>query len=154
MDINLTFRLATEDDLWAIVQLLLDDTLGALRENAGTILSESYARAFDAIRSDPNQELSVAELNGEVVATFQVTFIQYLTYQGGRRAQIEAVRTHSAYRGRGIGKKIIDYPIQRARDKGCHLVQLTTDKRRPDAIRFYESLGFVATHEGMKFKID
>ncbi|WP_461146494.1 GNAT family N-acetyltransferase [Spirosoma pulveris] len=156
MDTNLklTFRLATLSDLPPIVQMLLDDTLGALRENPGTTEFECYTKAFDAIRLDPNQELTVAELNGEIVATFQLTFIQYLTYQGGRRAQIEAVRTHSAYRGRGIGKKIIDYSIQRAKEKGCHLLQLTTDKRRPDTIRFYESQGLVATHEGMKIKLD
>ena len=93
-------------------------------------------------------------MNGGVVATFQLTFIQYLTYQGGLRAQIEAVRTNSAYRGQGIGTKVVAYAIERAREKGCHMLQLTSDKRRPDAIRFYESLGFTATHEGMKLKLD
>ncbi|GAB4020548.1 GNAT family N-acetyltransferase [Spirosoma koreense] len=153
IDKALTFRLATEADLEAIVQLLADDTLGALREQQ-TGLSEAYRNAFNAIATDPNQELTVVERNGELVATFQLSFIPYLTYQGGRRAQIEAVRTKSTYRGQGIGTNVFEYAIRRAKEKGCHLIQLTTDKRRPDAIRFYESLGFVATHEGMKRKLE
>ena len=147
---KLTFRLATKDDLVDIVRMLSDDTLGSSREKFDNILSEDYVAAFERIEQDPNQELTVAELNGETVATFQLTFIQYLTYQGGLRAQIEAVRTNSAYRGQGIGTKVFGYAISRAREKGCHLLQLTSDKRRPDAIRFYESLGFMATDEGMK----
>ena len=82
-----------------------------------------------------------------------MTFIQYLTHQGGLRAQIEAVRTNSKFRGQGIGRKVFEYAINRAKTKGCFLIQLTTDKKRPDALRFYESIGFVATHEGMKFKL-
>ena len=151
---NLIFRLATREDLDEIVQMLLDDTLGALREKHDATLSDSYVNAFEKIQNDPNQELTIVELNGEKVATFQLSFIQYLTYQGGLRAQIEAVRTKSTYRGQGIGTKVFEYAIKRAKEKGCHLIQLTTDKRRPDAIRFYESLGFVATHEGMKCKLD
>lgn len=151
---KLTFRLATKDDLADIVQMLLDDTLGAQRETHDAMVLDRYVNAFETIQADPNQELTIAELNGEKVATFQLSFIQYLTYQGGLRAQIEAVRTKSTYRGQGIGTKVFEYAIRRAKEKGCHLIQLTTDKRRPDAIRFYESLGFVATHEGMKCKLD
>ena len=154
MDKDLLFRLATKDDLYDIVQMLSDDPLGALREKMATTLSDRYIKAFDAIQADPNQELTIVELAGEKVATFQLTFIQYLTYQGGLRAQIEAVRTKSAYRGQGIGTKMVDYAIKRAKEKGCHLLQLTSDKKRPEAIRFYESLGFAATHEGMKLKLD
>ena len=154
MDTDLTFRRATIDDLPDIVQMLSDDALGMSREKAETTLSDSYLKAFAMIEKDPNQELTVVELNGETVATFQLTFIQYLTYQGGLRAQIEAVRTKSTHRGQGIGGKVFAYSINRAKEKGCHLLQLTTDKRRPDAIRFYESLGFKATHEGMKLKVD
>ncbi|WP_332367842.1 GNAT family N-acetyltransferase [Spirosoma telluris] len=109
--------------------------------------------AFHRISNDPNQELTVAEINGEIVGTFQVSFIQYLTHQGGLRAQIEAVRVHSAYRGTGIGTQLFSYAINRAKEKGCSMVQLTTDKKRPRAIQFYETLGFVATHEGMKCKL-
>jgi GNAT superfamily N-acetyltransferase len=149
----LTFRLATETDLPIIIQLLADDPLGAQREKAATTLSASYLQAFDRIQNDPNQELTVAEMGGEIVGTFQLSFIQYLTHQGGMRAQIEAVRVSSAQRGKGIGKLMFDYAISRATEKGCRMVQLTTDKQRPDALRFYESLGFVATHEGMKRKL-
>ncbi len=146
----LSFRLATINDLPVIIEMLADDTLGSTREKAGNTITDNYIKAFEKIAMDPNQELTVAELDGEIVATFHLTFIQYLTYQGGIRAQIEAVRTSSAHRGKGIGTAVFTYAINRAKEKGCHLVQLTSDKRRPDAIRFYESLGFVATHEGMK----
>jgi GNAT superfamily N-acetyltransferase len=150
MNTALTFRLATKADLFDIVRMLADDTLGATREKMEDTLSDNYVKAFESINADPNQELTIVEMNGEKVATFQLTFIQYLTYQGGLRAQIEAVRTHSKYRGQGIGSKVFEYAINRAKEKGCHLIQLTSDKKRPDAIRFYESLGFKATHEGMK----
>ncbi|MBB5619437.1 GNAT superfamily N-acetyltransferase [Pedobacter cryoconitis] len=151
MSAELTFRLATKQDLPDILEMLADDTLGAEREN--NVLSDKYIEAFEKICNDPNQELTIAEINGDKVATFQLTFLQYLTYEGGLRAQIEAVRTSSEYRGQGIGTKVFDYAIHRAKEKGCHMVQLTSDKRRPDAIRFYEKIGFVSSHEGMKLKL-
>ncbi len=151
---TLTFRLATKDDLFDIVLMLLDDTLGSSREKIENELPQPYYKALEEINADPNQELTIVEMNGEKVGTFQLTFIQYLTYQGGKRCQIEAVRTHSKYRGQGIGKKVFEYAINRAKEKGCHLIQLTTDKKRPDALRFYEALGFIASHEGMKLKLD
>ncbi|WP_375444686.1 GNAT family N-acetyltransferase [uncultured Fibrella sp.] len=147
---ELSYRLATKSDLIAIVGLLADDALGATRETIELPLSATYLRAFEIIAADPNQELTVVELNGEIVATFQLSFIQYLTYLGGMRAQIEAVRVKNDYRGMGIGGSIFAYAIDRARAKGAHLLQLTTDKKRPEAKRFYESLGFVDSHEGMK----
>jgi GNAT superfamily N-acetyltransferase len=153
MNNALLFRLATKEDLREIIQMLADDPLGSLREKTEASISHNYIKAFEQICKDPNQELTIVELNAEKVATFQLTFIQYLTYQGGLRAQIEAVRTHSKYRGQGIGKKVFEYAINRAKEKGCHLIQLTSDKKRPDAIRFYESLGFAATHEGMKLQL-
>ncbi len=148
-----TYRLATQDDLADIVALLADDALGASREQYRLPLPTAYQQAFDAIRRDSNQELTVVDHNGELVATFQLTFIPYLTYQGGIRAQIEAVRVKSSYRGQGVGTKLFQYAIQRATERGAHLLQLTTDKKRPDAKRFYESLGFVASHEGMKLHL-
>lgn len=153
MQPDLTFRLATEVDLIAIIQLLADDPLGASREKIVTPLPATYLQAFATIRNDSNQELMVAEMDGEIVGTFQLTFIQYLTHQGGLRAQIEAVRVSSAHRGKGIGKIMFNYAIARAEQKGCYVVQLTTDKQRPGAIRFYETLGFVATHEGLKLTL-
>jgi GNAT superfamily N-acetyltransferase len=154
MERELVFRLATKDDLLDIVRMLSDDTLGVSREKIEEAISDNYLKAFEKIQVDPNHELTVAEMNGEKVATFHLTFIQYLTYQGGLRAQIEAVRTNAKYRGQGIGTKVFEYAIRRAKEKGCHLIQLTSDKKRPDAIRFYESMGFFATHEGMKLKFD
>ncbi len=153
MQPDLTFRLAAEDDLIAIIQMLADDSLGALREKIEMPLLEAYLQAFVRIKNDGNQELTIAEINGEIVGTFHLTFIQYLTHQGGLRAQIEAVRVSSAHRGKGIGTQLFSYAIGRAKQKGCYLVQLTTDKQRPRAIRFYETLGFVATHEGMKLTL-
>ncbi len=150
---NLIYRPATQDDLTAIVAMLADDALGATREQFQTPLPVTYLQAFDAISRDSNQELMVAEHNGEVVATFQLTFIPYLTYQGGIRAQIEAVRVKSTYRGQGVGTELFQYAVQRATDRGAHVLQLTTDKKRPDAKRFYESLGFVDSHEGMKLHL-
>ncbi len=147
---NLHFRNAVETDLPAIVAMLADDALGATRENFRIPLPDSYQQAFAVIDRDPHQELTVVELDGEIVATFQLSFIQYLTYQGGIRAQIEAVRVKAGQQGKGIGKAAFRYAIQRAKTKGAHMLQLTTDKQRPLAKKFYESLGFVASHEGMK----
>lgn len=153
MNTDLTFRLATKDDIFDIVEMLADDVFGAEREKTGDILSDKYLKAFGKIESDPNQELTLVEMNGEKVGTFQLTFIQYLNFEGGLRAQIEAVRTHSKYRGQGIGRKMFEYAINRAKEKGCYIVQLTSDKRRTEAIKFYNSLGFSFTHEGLKLKI-
>nr|WP_245558387.1 GNAT family N-acetyltransferase [Fulvivirga imtechensis] len=133
--------------------MLSDDKLGSQRERFEEPLPECYTRAFEVISKDPHQELTVAEENGEIVGTFQLSFIQYLTYQGGIRAQIEAVRVKSSHRGKGYGHKIFEYAIDRAKEKGAHLVQLTTDKKRPDALEFYKALGFVASHEGMKLHL-
>ncbi|MBC7829959.1 MAG: GNAT family N-acetyltransferase [Chitinophagaceae bacterium] len=153
MDNELRFRFADLDDLRDIVKMLSDDILGATREKLESSLSGNYLTAFEKITSDPNQELTIVEMNGERVATFQLTFIQYLVYQGGRRAQIEAVRIKSNYRGMGIGTKVFEYVINRAKEKGCHLLQLTSDKKRPEAIKFYERIGFISTHEGMKLQL-
>ncbi|MDQ3394315.1 MAG: GNAT family N-acetyltransferase [Bacteroidota bacterium] len=145
------FRPAVIDDVPFIVQLLANDKLGQLREEFRDPLTERYYDAFANIEADPNQELIVIE-NGskEIVATLQLSFIQYLTYKGGIRAQIEAVRIREDLRGEGIGQKLFQWAINRAKERNAHLLQLTSDKKRPDAIRFYEKLGFVASHEGMK----
>jgi GNAT superfamily N-acetyltransferase len=116
-------------------------------------LPEAYYEAFNRIDRDPNQELMVVELAKQVIGTLQLSFIPYLTYQGGIRAQIEAVRIHKDHRGAGLGKTMMKWAIERARAKGAHVLQLTTDKKRPDALLFYEHLGFVASHEGLKFHL-
>jgi GNAT superfamily N-acetyltransferase len=150
----LTFRRATADDLPAIVAMLADDALGATRERFASPLPDSYGRAFEEIDSDPNNELVVACLENDVVGVLQLTFIPYLTHQGSRRALIEGVRVARAHRGTGLGTRLFEWAITRARERRCRMVQLTTDKSRPDAKRFYETLGFVASHEGMKLVLD
>lgn len=135
--------------------MLADDDLGKLREDFHDPLPEKYYQAFANIDGDPNQELMVVENEKqEVIGTFQMSFIPYLTYQGGIRAQIEAVRIRKDVRGQGLGEKMFRWAIQRAQERKAHLLQLTTDKKRPDAFRFYENLGFKATHEGMKLHFD
>lgn len=144
-------RQAQIQDLYTIIHLLANDKLGKTREALSDPLPDSYVRAFQAIDEDPHQELCVAENDtGEIIGTFQLSFIQYLTYQGGIRAQLEAVRVRDDQRGQGIGEQLFTWAIARAKAKGAHLIQLTTDKKRPDALRFYEKLGFKASHEGMK----
>ena len=147
---GVTFRAARREDVERIEQMLSDDPLGAKRERFETPLPESYRRAFAAIDADPNNELVVACLGEAVVGVLQLTFIPYLTYQGGWRALIEAVRVDAEHRSKGLGKTMFEWAIARSRERGCHLIQLTTDKSRPDAKRFYQSLGFTASHEGMK----
>ena len=149
----LTFRLATAQDVDKIVQMLADDELGKTRERYEKPLPESYLQAFEAIDKDPNNELIVACLGEEIVGVQQITFTPYLTHQGSWRATIEGVRTASSERGKGLGSKLILWAVERAKERGCHIVQLTTDKQRPDALRFYERLGFTATHEGLKMKL-
>ncbi|MEM9076679.1 MAG: GNAT family N-acetyltransferase [Bacteroidota bacterium] len=145
------FRKATKEDVFRIVEMIADDELGKTRENFQNPLPSSYFLAFEKINSDSNQELIVVEDEySEVIGTLQLSFIQYLTYQGGIRAQIEAVRIRKDKRGLGIGKRMFEWAIERAKEKKAHVLQLTTDKKRPKAIRFYEELGFKATHEGMK----
>jgi GNAT superfamily N-acetyltransferase len=136
-----------------IVRLLADDPLGAKREQYRDPLPSAYREAFTAIDADPNNELVVVELDGEVIGVLQLTYIPYLTYQGGWRALIEGVRIDSRFRSGGLGRRLFEWAIARAVERGCHMVQLTSDKARPDAIRFYESLGFIASHEGMKLPL-
>ncbi|MDQ3289448.1 MAG: GNAT family N-acetyltransferase [Pseudomonadota bacterium] len=150
---DLTFRAAERNDLPAIVGMLADDPLGARRESFSDPLAASYLAAFDAIDVDPNNELVVAVANGEVIGVLQVTFIPCLTYRGGWRALIEGVRVSSNARSSGTGGEMIRWAIERARQRGCLMVQLTTDKTRTDALRFYERLGFVASHHGMKLML-
>jgi ribosomal protein S18 acetylase RimI-like enzyme len=151
---GLTIRMATRDDVAAIVHLLADDPLGARREQDSAPLPADYDLAFEAIERDPNNELVVVEdAAHRIVGVLQMTFIPYLTYRGGWRALIEGVRVASDARSGGIGRQLFTWAIERAKDRGCHIVQLTSDKARTDAIRFYEGLGFVASHEGMKLRL-
>lgn len=147
-------RPAKKEDVSAIVEMIANDKLGQLRENFQSPLPENYYDAFENIDSDPNQELMVMENDNEkIIGTLQLSFIQYLTYQGGVRAQIEAVRIHEDHRGKGIGQLVFEWAIQRSKEKGAHVLQLTTDKKRQEALKFYKKLGFTSSHEGMKLHL-
>lgn len=148
MPAPLVFRDAREDEIEKILAMLADDFLGKQRET--TAVTERHRQCFSQIDADPNQRLIVAQLDGAVVATLQLSFIPGLTYGGRWRAQIEAVRVDSAARGQGIGQAMVQWAVDQARERGCVLVQLTTDRRRDDALRFYEALGFTPSHHGMK----
>jgi ribosomal protein S18 acetylase RimI-like enzyme len=145
-------RRATRDDLPAIIALLADDDIGAQRESAGPLLPE-YERAFAAIDANADELLVVACIDGDVVGTLQLTLLHHLSHRGSVRAQIESVRVAGALRGRGVGHQLLEWTLAYARERGARLAQLSTDKSRVDARRFYESLGFHATHEGMKLAL-
>jgi ribosomal protein S18 acetylase RimI-like enzyme len=151
MDLN--FRAANEADLPALVNMLADDTLGSKREDASPPVNPLYISAFNSIVSDPNNELVVVENDGNLVGMLQLTFIPYLSHQGSWRCLIESVRIQSQFRGKGLGTEFFEWAIDRARQRNCKLVQLTSDKQRPQAIQFYEKLGFRASHEGFKLKL-
>lgn len=152
--VKLVIRDAIESDLARIIELLSDDFLGSTREAADTIgISEAYRSAFQEIEASSDNRLLVACRDDDVVGTFQLTMIPGLSFTGGKRAQIEAVRIDESLRGQGAGKRMIEFGIAEARAAGCCMVQLTMNKQRVDTLRFYERLGFVATHEGFKLML-
>ena len=144
---HMVIRDATAADIDAIARLLADDGLGRGRETPG---DPAYARAFAAMSAQPGNVYLVAEIAGDVAGCLQLTVIHGLSRQGASRAQIEGVRLHADHRGQGIGEELFRAAFERATAEGCTLVQLTTDRQRADALRFYERLGFEATHWGMK----
>jgi GNAT superfamily N-acetyltransferase len=147
-------RRATAADVTAIIALLADDDIGAAREAAPDADVAPYLAAFRAIDADPAQLLIVAaDADGTVAGTMQLTFIPGLSRRGTLRAQIEAVRVGPAYRGHGLGEAMFRWAVGEAGRRGCGLVQLTSDRRRTGAHRFYERLGFTASHEGFKLRI-
>ena len=151
---TVVLRRAEAGDVRAIVDLLAADQLGAARDGVSTAADlAAYQRAFRAIDADPAHLLVVAQAGQQLAATLQLSFIPGLARRGALRAQIEAVRVHESYRGRGLGAAMMRWAISEARRRGCGLVQLTTDKSRPEAHRFYAQLGFVASHEGMKLRL-
>jgi len=150
---HLNLRLATKADVAEIRMLLGADKLGQSREDMSIEGLQKYLKAFEAIKSSPDNQLWVAEIKGKVVGTWQVTYIPYLSRGGNTRCLIEAVRTARDSRGQGIGRQMMEFALDQARQHGCALAQLTTDKVRPDAHRFYQSLGFQSTHEGMKIHL-
>ena len=146
-------RDARECDVPAIVALYADDPLGQAREQATGPLPASYWTAFEAIRTDPRHRLVVID-DGEIAGTLQLSFLPHLVRMGTERAQVEAVRVASHRRGAGLGRALLEWAIQEARERGCGVVQLTTDASRPEAHRAYEALGFSATHVGMKLALE
>lgn len=150
---NLHVRRAVKEDLPEIVRMLAEDDLGSLRERLEEPLPASYGEAFDQIHRDPNHELVVAEIDGKVIGTLHLMFLPSISYQGGLRAQVESVRVDRQYQNRGIGSEMMKWTTERAKERGAHLVQLTTHKSRADAHRFYERLGFQKSHLGMKLNL-
>jgi len=150
---DLIFRRATRADLEAIVDMLVDDYIGAKREDGSRPLNAKYLAAFEAIEADANQFLLVVEEAGEIVGSLQLSFIPGIARLGMWRGQIEGVRVKTSRRGSGLGHRMFDWAIAECRKKGCELVQLAMDKSRTDTLRFYESLGFKASHDGLKLDL-
>jgi GNAT superfamily N-acetyltransferase len=150
---DILFRLARRADLPSIVRMLADDELGSRRERHEDPLPESYYSAFEQIERDPNHELIVAEREGQVIGTLHLMFLPSVSFQGGLRAQVESVRVDRRFQSQGIGREMMKWSVERARQRGAHVVQLTTHKSRLDAHRFYERLGFKGTHLGMKLSL-
>ncbi len=154
-DLDVTLRAADARDVPAIVDLLSDDPIGAAREAApGRDDLAPYRAAFAAIRDNPAQTLVVVEASDVVVGTMQLTYVRTLSRRGGLRAQLEALRVRSDCRGSGLGQAMVQWAIDEAHRHGCALVELTSDKRRTEAHRFYMQLGFTASHEGFKLRLD
>jgi GNAT superfamily N-acetyltransferase len=148
---DLVIRPAAEDDIPALVAMLADDPLGARRESPDDLTP--YRTALQRLSGDPHQHLVVAEREGRVIGTLQLTIIPGLSRRGATRSIIEAVRIHSDERGSGLGTRLIEWAVETSRREGCQLVQLTSDKSRADAHRFYERLGFEPSHIGFKLPL-
>ncbi|MER6975913.1 GNAT family N-acetyltransferase [Streptomyces carpinensis] len=148
---DLEIRAAVAGDVPAIVDMLADDPLGAQRESPDDLAP--YLAAFERLAADPNQQLVVAVREGRVVGTLQLSIIPGLSRRGSTRSIIEGVRIHADERGGGLGTQLIEWAIDASRRQGCRLVQLTSDKTRADAHRFYERLGFEASHTGFKLSL-
>lgn len=147
---DLIFRAARRDDLERVVELIADDTVAARRTGS---YGDAHVRGFEAITASPDNELVVAESGGEVIGVMQLTFIPGISRNGAGRLLVEAVRVDRALRGRGIGRRLLEHAHARGRSRGCVLAQLTSDKQRPEAHRFYRSLGYEQSHEGFKLPL-
>lgn len=151
---TIRFRVARRADLAKIVSLLADDDLGQARETENGTLSSVYTEAFNAIEREPNNEVIVAEDNRGLVGTMQLTYIANLTFKGATRCQIEGVRIAARARGEGLGERMFRWAADRARENGCRIVQLTSNKARDRALAFYEKLGYEPSHVGFKLYLD
>lgn len=150
---EILIRRAENADLPAIVAMLADDALGRARENASLPLARAYQDAFAAIDGNPDQFLAVMTHGAEVIGTLQISFLPGLSLQGAWRGQIEAVRVAANRRGERLGQRLLEWAIEKCRERGCRVVQLITNKSRLDAHRFYERLGFKASHIGYKLEL-
>lgn len=148
---EITIRSAVEADVEPIVRMLADDQLGKARDSVEDLTP--YLRAFREIEADPNQLLVVADAGAGPVGTLQLSIIPGLSRGGSKRGQIEAVRVHASRRGTGLGTTLLEWAIAESRRRGCSLVQLTSDTSRTEAHRFYERLGFTASHTGFKLRL-
>lgn len=153
LKINPIIRKARVDDVADMVRLLANDPIAQSREIHAESLPTSYYNAFHDIDDDSNNYLIIVEHDKKIIGTAQLTILTHLTYQGGKRGQIEGVRIDEAYRGHGVGRLMIEWCIQKSCELGCHMVQLTMDKKREKTIEFYEKLGFVDSHEGLKLSV-
>ena len=151
---DIDIRRAQEADVPAIVTMLADDPLGRGREDTSEPLAKAYRDAFAAVDADPNQFLAVMTDGGQVIGTLQITFLAGLSLQGAWRGQIEAVRVAAGRRGERLGQRLLEWAIEKCRERGCRIVQLTTNKSRQDAHRFYDRLGFKASHIGYKLDLE
>jgi GNAT superfamily N-acetyltransferase len=151
---SLVIRPARREDIRAIVEVLADDRLGQEREDLSEPLNPAYLAAFEAIEASANELLVVADLDGRVVGCMQITFLPGLSRKGMWRGQIESVRVDSSMRGTGLGRRMMGWALEECRRRKCGLVQLTSDRSRTDAHRFYENLGFEMSHVGMKIILD
>jgi GNAT superfamily N-acetyltransferase len=149
--VSLTFRRAVEADLPFIVRLLTEDAVRATDDRPDEPFHPRYVAALRELEADPNQMMMVAMLDGETVGTIQLTFIPGISGLGTRRCLVEAVHISPAHRSKGLGSEMIRWSIEQARARGCGMVQLTSNKKRLDAHRFYERLGFLKSHEGFKY---
>jgi GNAT superfamily N-acetyltransferase len=150
----MAMRAARREDLPALVALLADDDHGREREHVSDPLLPAYVEAFEAIDRDPTQMLAIAEQDGNVIGTLHLRFLPGLSYQGGWKGQIEAVRIAAPLRGGGLGTELIGWAVEQCQARGCKIVQLSSNSTRGAAHRFYERLGFVASHVGMKLYLE
>ena len=151
---GLTERKACIEDLKIIISLLAEDELGQARERLDDEVNQRYRDAFHKINKDPNQYLMVLCEDEKIIGTCHSTLMPSLTFIGSTRMQIEAVRVHPDARCRNIGKQMIEFAVSWGKNHGATIFQLSTNKQRLDAIRFYEKLGFEASHEGMKYYVE
>lgn len=154
MQQQIIIRKATRHDVPEIVRLLADDMLGSKREAYENGIAQSYYDAFETINRDNNQMLVMAEIEGKTVGTLQISYITNMSHSGAKRAMIEGVHVDATLRSKGIGQYMMEWAVTESKKQGCRFVQLTSNKQRKDAHRFYERLGFMASHEGFKLGLE